>query len=174
MKFNQFKKRLLAGLLMILSVVNALVPLGTNALDWSGSMGTNAALGSPLLNETSWTTEDWNPWEMVAVGNFLSNFPVPLVDDYMSAFQANHGGSGGRGLDALKFSIAQDSQATKVLQNLLSFSIKDQAQGLAKIKVRMHKIDSHLQDSLGKLESDDGRDAKLSDLFVKIGDGADD
>lgn len=40
MKFNQFKKRLLAGLLMILSVVNALVPLGTNALDWSGSMGT--------------------------------------------------------------------------------------------------------------------------------------
>lgn len=174
MKFNQFKKRLLAGLLMILSVVNALVPLGTNALDWSGSMGTNAALGSPLLNETSWTTEDWNPWEMVAFGNFLSNFPVPLVDDYMSAFQANHGGSGGRGLDALKFSIAQDSQATKVLQNLLSFSIKDQAQGLAKIKVRMHKIDSHLQDSLGKLESDDGRDAKLSDLFVKIGDGADD
>lgn len=78
---------------------------------------------------------------MVAFGNFLSNFPVPLVDDYMSAFQANHGGSGGRGLDALKFSIAQDSQATKVLQNLLSFSIKDQAQGLAKIKVRMHKID---------------------------------
>lgn len=174
MKFNSFKKKLLAGTLAILSLTNVLVPLGTDALDWSGSMGTNSALGSPLLNETSWTTDDWNVWEMVAFGNFLSNFPVVLVDDYMSAFQKNKGGSGGRGLDALKFSIAQDSQATKVLQNLLSLSITDQAQQLAKIKVRMHKIDDHLQDSLGKLESDDGRDAKLSDLFVKIGDGADD
>lgn len=174
MKFNKFKKKLLAGLLIVLSITNVLVPLGTNALDWSGSMGTNVALGSPLLNETSWTTEDWNVWEMVAFGNFLSNFPVPLVDDYMSAFQSNRGGSGGRGLDALKFSIAQDSQATKVLQNLLSFAITDQAQPLSKIKVRMHKIDDHLTDSLGKLESDDGRDAKLSDLFVKIGDGGDD
>lgn len=174
MKFNTFKKKLLAGMLAVLSVANVLVPLGANALDWTGSMGTNAALGSPLLNETSWTTEDWNVWEMVAFGNFLSNFPVPLVDDYMSAFQKNHGGSDGRGLDALKFSVAQDSQATKILQNLLSLALTDQSQQLSKIKVRMHKIDNHLQDSLGKLESDDGRDAKLSDLFVKVGDGGDD
>ena len=148
-----------------------LFPSKAYAIEYSSTLNTPSALGSPLLNENTWEESDWNKWETVAFGVFLSNFAVPLLDDYNSAFQSASGiGSKGVGLKALQYGSGNDSQANKVLTNLLSLAIKDQAQGLQQIKVRYHSINSSLSDSLTGELTDDGAEAKLKDMFVNLYD----
>lgn len=170
---DKFKLRVASFFLVSANILNLIAPIQVKAVDFSSQLSSNEALGSPLLNESTWEEGDWNRWETVAFGVFLSNFPVPFVDDYMTSFQDTGAGSNGYGLKALKYGSGDDSQANKVLTNLLSFAIKDQSQSLSNIKVRYHKIDNHFVDSLEGELKDDGADAKLKDLFVGIGDGGD-
>ena len=170
---TSLKVKIASILLVGANIMNLVSPITVRAVDFSSQLNSNEALGSPLLNESTWEESDWNQWETVAFGVFLSNFPVPFLDDYNSSFQDNAGGSKGFGLNALKYGSGNDSQANKVLTNLLSLAIKDQAQPLSNIKVRYHKIDTHFVDSLEGELTDDGVDATLKDLFVTIGTGGD-
>lgn len=175
-KFKELSKakvKIASILLVGANCMNLISPMTVKAVDFSSQLSSNEALGSPLLNESTWEESDWNQWETVAFGVFLSNFPVPFLDDYNSSFQDNGSGSKGTGLNALKYGSGNDSQANKVLTNLLSLAIKDQAQPLANIKVRYHKIDDHFVDSLEGELTDDGADATLKDMFVTIGTGGD-
>ena len=56
-----------------------LFPSKAYAIEYSSTLNTPSALGSPLLNENTWEESDWNKWETVAFGVFLSNFAVPLL-----------------------------------------------------------------------------------------------
>lgn len=100
--------------------------------NYMSQLGSNKALGSPILNE-QFVADDWNKWEMIAWGVFLSNFPTPLIDDYNSAFNANStNGSKGSGYKALQFGSGSDPANAKVLQSLLDSAITQQKMGQTK------------------------------------------
>ena len=88
-------------------------------------LGTNAALGSPVLNN-NFTTDDWNKWEMVCWGVFLSNFCVPLVDNYKTAFTSGNGGSQGAGFGALSFGTGSDPVNDETIQELCNYAVQQQ------------------------------------------------
>lgn len=171
--FIKYKSKIISLFLLSATVLNIIQPMTVRGIEFSSSLGTQAALGSPLLNESTWSSDDWNKWETVAFGVFLSNFPIPFVDDYASAFQSKStNGSKGNALNALKYGTGNDSQANKVLENLLGYAVSDQSQQLANIKVRYHKIDGYLNDSLTGGIQDDGVEAKLSDMFIDLTDSS--
>ena len=96
------------------------------------SLGSNKALGSPILNQ-NFSTDNWNKWEMVVWGVFLSNFTTPFVDDYNSAFNLNSGyGSEGSGVKALQFGSGRDPANTAVIANLLDYAMNQQSTGGSK------------------------------------------
>lgn len=116
-------KRLIAMLLVSLMVVTMFVGLvqTTNAANYD-MLGTNSALGSPLLNNNM-TVESFNKWETVAWGIFLSNFTVPYADTYESAFTKAGYGSNGSGAQALQFSAGSEVTNTEVIADLLNYAI---------------------------------------------------
>lgn len=107
-------------------------------------LGSNAALGSPILNP-NFSADDWNKWEMITWGIFLSNFTTPFVDDYNSAFNQDAGyGSKGSGAKALQFGSGQDVANNDTIQDLLDYAINQQSQGAIKqIYVSYSKMDNY-------------------------------
>lgn len=136
-KRNNIVNRLLSVILIValtISMVGNIIEYAR--ADAYSTLGTNKALGSPVLNP-NFSADDWNKWEMITWGIFLSNFAIPFVDDYNSAFNLNSGkGSQGSGVKALKFGSGNDPANNKVLQDLLDYAINQQMQGGVKpIKV---------------------------------------
>ena len=133
-------------------------------------LGSNEALGSPIL-DPSFTAEDWNKWEMLTWGIFLSNFPMPLVDDYDSAFNINSGkGSKGSGLKALQFGSGSDPANKNTITGLLNYAVTQQkSAGLKDIQVAYSPIK---RDGIEKTKIDgtqpEGtlRAATFKDLFL--------
>lgn len=126
--------RLLAIILVIALWVSAIGSLLEYALASNAysTLGTNVALGSPILNP-NFTAEEWNKWEMITWGIFLSNFATPFVDDYNSAFNQDAGyGSKGSGAKALQFGSGQDVANNKTIQGLLDYAINQQSMGAVK------------------------------------------
>ena len=106
-----------------------------SATDVNGSLnmiGTNTALGSPLLN-SSFNAEEFQTEEVIIFGIFLSNFPVPLLDDYASCFSSGSGGSDGYGYRALQFG---SGSIETTLKNLLDHAITIQTSQLKPIYVK--------------------------------------
>ena len=128
-------KRIASLLLLFALLINMTGAILSYAYAASGSyssLGTNQALGSPILNE-SFSLEDWNKWEMIVWGIFLSNFTTPFVDDYNSAFNLDSGyGSEGSGVKALEFGTGRDPANSQVLQDLLDYAINQQSSGASK------------------------------------------
>jgi hypothetical protein len=92
-------------------------------------MGTQGALGSPILNK-DFQYEDWNKWEMITWGIFLSNFVKPFIDDYQSAFSSGvDRGSKGNGYQALLFGVGADPATRETLNSLLREATRQQQQG---------------------------------------------
>lgn len=127
-KVERLTKKVLAGALAVMisaSCVYAMIPTV-----WaSGSLavlGTNAALGSPILNN-NFTIDNWNKWEMIVWGVFLSNFCQPLIDDYNSAFHTGAGGSDGAGYSALCFGSGNDISNNEVIQDLCDYAVTQQS-----------------------------------------------
>lgn len=101
-------------------------------MDGYSQLGTNKALGSPLL-DANFDVDDWNKWETICWGVFLSNFASPLVDDYNSAFNSSSStGSKGSGYKALNFGSGSDSANQEVIENLLDMAITQQREGSTK------------------------------------------
>lgn len=143
-KSNTILNRVISFILLLALIVSMV----GNILEYSysttaySSLGTNKALGSPILNQ-NFSAEDWNRWEIITWGIFLSNFAIPFVDDYNSAFNLNSTeGSKGSGVKALKFGSGNDPSNTKALQELLDFAVNQQRQGaLRPIYVSHSKLD---------------------------------
>ena len=126
------RKRVIGlSLLGVMVLSNVITPLMAFGLDYSNQLGTNVALGSPLLNE-DFNYEDWDKWEMLTFGIFLSNMAVPLVDSYKTAFTVNTKGSAGAGRDALIFGSGNDSAANKALDAMLEYAVSNQAMSKGK------------------------------------------
>ncbi|MEM4385406.1 MAG: hypothetical protein QXD03_02525 [Candidatus Anstonellales archaeon] len=158
--FNRVK-RLVVSVLILMVVFNGIVYGAVS--DKYGFINSKEALGSPILNP-DFNIEDWNKWEMVVWGIYLSNFAIPLVDDYDSAFNANaNTGSKGAGYKALVFGSGSDSGNSKLIKSLLEYAIKQQKLGaLTPIHVTYSKIER------GKIVkgSPNYREATLKDLFI--------
>lgn len=134
-------KRVVVLLLAVVLLLST-ATVCTAAVNTRYSMsGTFAATGSPLLNE-NFTTDQWNKWEIVAWGVFLSNFVVPMVDSYETAFSTSStAGSRGSGFKALNFSESGDPAAKSILQNFLQFAV-DNAMNIQKdLYVSYYHID---------------------------------
>lgn len=139
-KIEKLLKRVLAGALCLLCTINTLVetiPLAYAASDVI--LGTNAALGSPILNN-NFTINDWNKWEMICWGVFLSNFCVPLVDDYETCFMTGKGGSNGSGYKALAFGTGNDPTNNETIESLTTYAAVQQKVTQKDIYVMYSKV----------------------------------
>lgn len=186
MKFNSKKlKNIAIYSLCVMSIIQAIY--STISFAWSvnyyRSLGSSEALNSPILN-SQFNNDDWNKWEMVCWGVYLSNFTQPFVDTYESAFNSGAtSGSKGAGYRALVFGGASDAGSEETLKNLLNYAIGQQNSDWEKtIYVTFNELDSD-----GKLVKNDPpanagaeaedpnvsgigadvniRSAKVSDLF---------
>ena len=129
-------KRVIALALTAIMGLSVLLPtVAIAASSYSSQLGTNKALGSPLLNE-NFSYDEWNKWEMVAFGVFLSNFTQPMVDSYETAFTNNSKGSAGKGREALIFGTGSDSAGNKSLEGMLNYAITAQKNGIKPLKVK--------------------------------------
>lgn len=126
-----FKRTLAAGLVAIAILQTCVTAFAYNN-SYIDQLGTNQALGSPILNN-NFVLDDWNKWEMIGWGVFLSNFATPLIDDYESAFNSNSSqGSKGSGYKALQFGSGSDPANAGVMQGLLNYAITQQKTGAIK------------------------------------------
>ncbi len=130
-------------------------------------IGTNLALGSPLLND-SFKNDSWNKWEIIVFGVFLSNFAYPLIDDYTSTFSNVSYGSRGAGFKALEFGTGRDPNNNKVIKDLLEYVIAMQrdSRNLREIYVknsRYIKIGNGLK--LEKESDEEYTEATINNFF---------
>lgn len=125
---SKLLKKIIVHSLCVLTVIQAVCSTVsfTASVDYYGSLGTQAALNSPVLNN-QFNNENWNKWEMVCWGIYISNFAQPFIDTYETAFDASaSNGSKGNGYRALVFGGATDAGSEQTLQNLLTFAIGQQ------------------------------------------------
>ena len=90
MRSRKFTRVTSVAILAVLIITTVSTAVAATSTPRTTIVGTNLALGSPLLDTTSFDPKTWNKWEMVAFGVFLSNFAYPLVDDYKSAFTVSN------------------------------------------------------------------------------------
>lgn len=158
------------GTLCLSAVVIA--QLGLEAIAYadnnsSSILGTNSALGSAIL-DNSFVAEDWNKWEMLTWGVFLSNFPVPLVDDYESAFNSNSTtGSKGASYKALSFGSGSDNANAETIKNMLNYAVNQQKTGgLKEIYVNFSPITRDKVDIKPVSDTSSLRGANFKDMFL--------
>lgn len=176
-KISDILKRVVAGLLCTICLSTAIlqtIPLayakGSDVI-----LGTNAALGSPILNN-NFTINDWNKWEMICWGVFLSNFCVPLVDDYESCFMTGKGGSNGSGYKALCFGTGNDPTNNETIEALTTYAAVQQKVTQKEIYVMYSDIDegSYKSEPLDPNDSQDNADkmrpARFKDFFFDTKD----
>ena len=157
------------------NMVSAALPLAESSSVGSRDvLNTNVALGSPLLNLDNFNTEDWNEWETLCWGVFLSNFAQPLIDNYDSAFnRQSKEGSKGKGFNALWGGSGSDPSNIKVIEALCDYAIENQTKASEPIYVSYTKLDEYdiVVDGKGAIKKAtdikdaDVRVAKFRDLF---------
>lgn len=174
---NIIKKHLKRGSAFILSMIMFMGSIEVYAVqtNYSADLGTNAALGSPLLNE-SFESTDWDPYEMVVFGIFLSNFCINWGEDnYETAFsQTAKTGLKGKALESLVFGTGTDSVGMQSLKSMLQYAVDAQKNDRHKIEVRYkykhNTVDKEKTDYT--YVSETYADAKGKDLFFVANDGS--
>lgn len=165
----------MAGLVCIASattLVVSAIPLAQSKASQS-TLGTQTSLGSPLLNTSNFSTEDWNEYETLCWGVFLSNFCQPLIDTYETAFNEGKGGSDGAGFRALWGGTGSDSANAPVIRALTDYAIKNQSIVSEQIYVSYNTLDTLNGDYMGSKKSavditdEDVRVATFQDLFFR-------
>lgn len=137
-------KRAVAGLICLASATTLIVsaiPFAQSKASKS-TLGTQTALGSPLLNTSNFSTEDWNEYETICWGVFLSNFCQPLIDNYDTAFNEGKGGSNGSGFKALWGGTGSDAANAPVIRALTNYAIKNQGVASEQIYVSYTTVDT--------------------------------
>ena len=158
----KLRGRAILATILITSIILGYLPIGQAQANQV--LGTNLALGSPLLNN-SFNNEQWDRWEIVAFGIFLSNFTYPLVDDYRTAFTNTNSGSKGSGFKALDFGTGKDPANHEVLKNILNYVISIQADttNLREILVKWESQSGTGGETDG--ETDSYAQATINDFF---------
>lgn len=130
----------LAGLCLI-TTTSSIITIANAYNKTSGTLGTNAALGSPLLNNQM-QADDFNPWEQIAWGIYLSNYVNPFVDDYYSAFNQGAGyGSNGAGSQSLQFSSGSEATNAEIIKQMTSLAINLRGSaGMKQIKLTVNNM----------------------------------
>lgn len=147
------------------------LPLTELNADSYNMLGTSAALGSPILNN-NFTSDNWNKWETIAWGVYLSNFCQPFVDNYNSAFSSGAGGSEGSGYNALTFGSGNDPTNNDVIREFTKFASEQQSGASREIYVGFSKVDStgkvveQFQPSDVTSDQTGLRVATVADLFI--------
>ena len=143
--FKKKIKSLLVYGLCLASIVQAIYSTMsfTLSVDYYGQLGTNQALNSPILN-SQFDSENWNKWETICWGVYLSNFAIPFVDTYESAFSSgSNSGSKGYGYNALVFGSGSDDGSERILQGLLNYAIAQQMGDYEKqIYITLNEVNS--------------------------------
>jgi len=155
-------KRIIAHILLSVFIISNILSLSAQATQIN-LLGTNAALGSPLVSE-NFTVDDWNSWEMLCFGIFLSNFCQPFEDDYASAFtEGASQGSKGRGLKALQFAAGGDVNTSGYLADMVSYCKESQAEAYKPLYVRYGYYE--YDENVGNEVTGDSRIAYFDDLI---------
>lgn len=130
----------LAGLCLI-TTTSSIITIANAYNKTSGTLGTNVALGSPLLNNQM-QADDFNPWEQIAWGIYLSNYVNPFVDDYYSAFNQGAGyGSNGAGSQSLQFSQGSEATNAEIIKQMTSLAINLRGSaGMKQIKLTVNSM----------------------------------
>lgn len=130
-KRKSIGKACLSAILVMVVLIN--ITSYAVSVNYYRTLGSSEALNSPILN-SQFSEENWNKWEMLTWGVYLSNFAQPFVDTYESAFSSSSGnGSQGAGYAALVFGGASDSGSEETLQNLLNYAITQQTGDFEKV-----------------------------------------
>ena len=160
-KMKSIVTKLLALILALTAIAQVMLSgFGYANGNYINQLGSNKALGSPILN-SNFVADDWNKWEMIAWGVFLSNFATPLIDDYNSAFNANsNSGSKGSGYKALQFGSGSDPANAKVLQSLLDTAITQQKN----VQIKQVYVKHTEVSGLHGIENAGGQENPLADL----------
>lgn len=117
---------LLTGV-MTIQIVQQTITLVQAYTNTSGALGTASQLGSPLLNN-QFNADNFNPWEQIVFGIYLSNYVQPFVDSYESAFSTGAGyGSNGAGAQSLQFSAGEEATNEEIIKGMLNIIINMQA-----------------------------------------------
>jgi len=168
---NISKRVAIIGLCAVSAVnmVMSAIPLA-EAKGSKSTLGTNTALGSPILNQTNFSTEDWNEWETICWGVFLSNFCQPFIDNYNSTFNTGNGGSNGHGYDALWGGSGSDQANKAVVRALTDYAIEKQVEINEEIYVAYTPIEGGKpgeKKDEGDITEADLRPATFRDLFFQ-------
>lgn len=116
---------LLTGV-MAIQIVQQTITLVQAYTNTSGALGTASQLGSPLLNN-QFNADNFNPWEQIVFGIYLSNYVQPFVDSYESAFSTGAGyGSNGAGAQSLQFSAGEEATNEEIIKGMLNIIINMQ------------------------------------------------
>lgn len=137
--------------------------------DSSGILGTNASLGSPILNNNA-TVDNWNKWEMICWGVFLSNFCQPLIDDYTTAFTKCNEGSNGAGYQALCFGSGNDETNNETIQSFCDYALNiEKSTAERELKVVWATFDSNGKITIPDPDTNttDVETATFRDLFFE-------
>lgn len=86
--------------------------------------------------------DDFNPWEQIAWGIYLSNYVNPFVDDYYSAFNQGAGyGSNGAGSQSLQFSSGTEATNAEIIKQMTSLAINLRGSaGMKQIKLTINDM----------------------------------
>lgn len=155
---------LLLILVSVLNVIPIRQSLG-NKVNYSEALGTNKAINVPLVNE-NFTTDNYNKWDMQCFALFLSNFTVPFIDNYESAFTEGKGGSDGAGALALQFAAGGDVDSGDALNQMIQWVLQTAKKtALKPINTKLFAYDGNVmnKDITAKTES---RPATIRDLFI--------
>ena len=125
-KLTAFIKKSIIWILCVISILTSIYTYIPVAKADTPILNTQAALNSPILNDNA-VTDNWNKWEMICWGVFLSNFCQPLIDTYETAFTTTSGrtnSSNGSGLNALQFGTGRDPVNNDVIKGFCEYAIK--------------------------------------------------
>ena len=178
-KIKSVLKKTIIVTLCVTTLTSAIVSsIPIAKADSSSILGTNAALGSPILNE-NFTIDNWNKWEIICWGVFLSNFCQPLIDNYNSAFKATGEGSNGAGYAALCFGSGSDLANNEVIEAFCDYAIMQSTASKKEIWVAFTEVSNGVigekPNPNNMTEADKNSDklriAKFEDLFISVYDG---
>lgn len=169
--FTSFAKRISTGLCVIITVVGLFTPTTAYAAP-------KYSTHSPLLSGDTMAIDEIDPYELICYGVFLSNFCVPFVDTYATAFsQTASTGSKGAGIHALKFATGGDISANSIVNRMTNYvmgTLANQYQELMVIDKGFQNGTWQAKTALidnsgtGSAESAEARPAKLADLLPLI------
>lgn len=135
-KLVTYLKRVVAGLLVSVTLTVVITPV--NHVYAAPTYTTH----SPLLSGDTMAVDEIDPYELVCYGVFLSNFCVPFVDSYISAFsQTCDMGSKGAGAHALTFATGGDISSDSIVRRMTNYVLDSLAREYQPLVVESYALD---------------------------------